>query len=358
MGLSSSCCCGCMPAGAWNAVGDGAVWLLLSAAHHQQACGDLSTARSAPLTGTWALSANAAGLRTLTAADKRRWNPLAGMQSGWQERVEVWNSPLSEAAVLGFECAPFMLAAALPAAGACLDGCGQSCHAASSPSLRCSWLSSCRGAHDAAEQLWRCRYGFSLAAQKDCLVIWEAQFGDFANNAQVRPAVPARSCSQIHTLTPGCAGDPGPVCGCRWACKLVPSMTAQQPANGTCSLHRTHPCTSRSWCQPGVVCQALRGPGCAGRERWGQQSRLVLMLPHGYEGQGPDHSSARLERFLSLVNDDPAHLPGLSPAQRAQARRSSSTAWRWCSREKASASGIPAHAQIWAVPYAAKGVGP
>ena len=33
----------------------------------------------------------------------RRWNPLAGMQSGWQERVEVWNSPLSEAAVLGFE---------------------------------------------------------------------------------------------------------------------------------------------------------------------------------------------------------------------------------------------------------------
>ena len=53
------------------------------------------------------------------------------MQPGWQERVEVWNSPLNEAAVLGFE------------------------------------------------------YGFSLAAQQQCLVLWEAQFGDFANNAQV-----------------------------------------------------------------------------------------------------------------------------------------------------------------------------
>ena len=60
----------------------------------------------------------------------------------------------------------------------------------------------------------------------------------------------------------------------------------------------------------------------AGQERWGQQSRLVLLLPHGLEGQGPDHSSARLERFLALVNDDPAHLPGLSPAQRAQVRLS------------------------------------
>lgn len=56
----------------------------------------------------------------------------------------------------------------------------------------------------------------------------------------------------------------------------------------------------------------------AGEERWGQQSGLVLMLPHGYEGQGPDHSSARPERFLSLINDDPAHLPGLSPTQRRQ----------------------------------------